>query len=137
MVIDLHEKLEKNFSLHEFLWLPQWKVHVFPSKSQYENIKHLAKKLQGIRNMYNRRVFIMSGLRPELYNQLIGGSAFSSHRIGGAGDFIIDGMDSDGVRLELKDKLIEMKVRMEDSPTRHIHMDISIPLEGGNYYFKP
>jgi len=49
MILNINEKLEENFSLHEFLYLPQWRIYAFPTKDQYENLKYLASKLQLIR----------------------------------------------------------------------------------------
>ena len=137
MTLNLNEKLEENFALHEFLHLPQWGIYVVPTDEQYNNLKYLASKLQLIRNYMKAPMRITSGLRPDLYNKKIGGAPFSSHRLGRAADFMVKGMHSKYVREKLESKLITLGLRMENLDTPHVHVDTSIPQDGGNYYFRP
>jgi len=137
MILNINEKLEENFSLHEFLYLPQWRIYAFPTKDQYENLKYLASKLQLIRNFLGEPMRITSGLRPDLYNKQIGGAPFSSHRLGRAADFMVKGYHSNEVRKKLIPKLSVIGLRMENLTTPHVHVDSSLPQDGGNYYFKP
>jgi hypothetical protein len=128
----------KNFRWYEFLHLNQWGICVIPESDMVRgNLIRTASVLQQIRTHFNKPISITSGYRPQKYNELIGGAAFSSHRTGRAVDFIVHGMHCDNVRAELEKKLIDLDIRMEKKPgSNWVHIDLDVR-PGGNRYFRP
>lgn len=86
-------KLTKNFKLIEF---NSKGLNVTPQ--QAENFLMLAQNLQAIRDFVNVPVTITSGLRSVSSNSnLIGSSKTSQHLYGEACDFVITGLDKEGL----------------------------------------
>ncbi len=86
-------KLTKNFKLIEF---NSKGLNVTPQ--QAENFLMLAQNLQAIRDFVNVPVTITSGLRTVSSNSiLIGSSKTSQHLYGEACDFVITGLDKEGL----------------------------------------
>jgi hypothetical protein len=86
-------QLTKNFALQEFnpRGLELSPVHV-------ENFRLLAQNLQVIRDFLGRSVMITSGLRSEASNgNLQGASKTSQHLFGEACDFVVGGLDAEGL----------------------------------------
>jgi len=140
MTIDIDGLIPRtrHFYWREFLFLPEWKIHVIPTDKQYLNLLSVAENMEEIRALFSDvPITVTSGLRPDLYNKLIRGAPFSRHRSGEACDFMIFGMNSDVVRGELKPKLGALGIRMEDKSTIHVHMDIADPGPRGKRYFRP
>ena len=142
MNIELNDSIEdsKFFSWKEALRLRQWDVHVFPSNGIiYNNIVEAAKKMDLIRELFDKPVFVTSWLRPVKYNILIGGAISSSHITGLAVDFLVDGMDSDNVRRVLYQRLKDFNIRMEAMKTKHVHIDLrcDVDMDLGKRYFMP
>jgi len=139
MKIDLEANIPgcPNFKWKEALLCPQWGVHVIPTKVQYYNLIKMFKKLQLIRDYLGRPITVTSGLRPVVYNKLIGGARFSAHKLGLAVDFVVKGMKPDRVRREIKKLMNEYQFRIEDlRGSSWIHIDDRWVFEGRNY-FKP
>lgn len=135
--LDLNEQLESNFKLGEFLWLPQWEIYAFPTETQYIKICLLANKMQMIRDLFDCPINIHCALRPQHYNNLVGGAKNSQHLYGAACDFDVEDMDCDSARIQLLDKLDEFEIRMEDLPgASWIHIDLNYSKDG-NSFFKP
>lgn len=128
----------KNFRWNEFLSLRSWEIHCFPKDDiTRANIIRTCEVLQKIRDLFNRPVTITSGYRPRLYNEFIGGAAFSSHRTGRAVDFVVHGIDCDEVRKKLVPMLVSLDIRMENKPgSNWVHIDLDVRPDG-NRYFKP
>lgn len=125
----------KYFRWKEFLWCPQWKVYVFPTDRQYLNILKFAPKLDKVREFMGVAMISTSGLRPGLYNELIGGSKGSAHLRGRAWDGVFESIPSKEARIMLVPKLEEFGLRMENLETPHVHLDDS-PV-GKDRYFIP
>ena len=86
-------QLTKNFTLQEFnpRGLELNPVHV-------ENFRMLAQNLQVIRDFLGRPIKITSGLRSEAGNSsLQGASKTSQHLFGEACDFVVSGLDTEGL----------------------------------------
>ena len=81
-------KLTKNFYLHEFSCHNGQKV----PKKYLENVKELASKLQTIRDVLNKPMYINSAYRPTEYNKSIGGAKRSQHLTASAADITVKGM---------------------------------------------
>lgn len=62
-------------------------IYNFPSADVLENLRVLAAKLETVRTILGRPVFISSGYRSEELNKAIGGSENSKHMTGLAADF--------------------------------------------------
>jgi hypothetical protein len=131
----------KNFFWHEALWCPQWQVYALPNDIKIvDNIVQTALKMQHIRNLLQKPITVTSWYRPELYNQLIGGSKKSAHMQGLACDFQIKGMPAQKVRDVLKFKLKDLNIRMEDlSDANWVHIDLRCEADMSNEkrFFKP
>lgn len=127
MRIDLGDRIPgtRDFYWAEALWLPKWKIHVFPTEEQLINVTNIGSVLQTIRNHYKKPVLIHSWVRPDLYNDFLGGKSQSWHKKGGAVDFSIasEEISIDEVRKFLEPKLVELNIRMELGTPYHIHID--------------
>lgn len=85
--IDGEKNIEDNFKIKEFA-----------CKDGSDKIlidKDLVEDLQGIRNVYDEPIKIISGYRTEDYNNKCGGAKTSKHLLGGAIDFTCDRMIKD------------------------------------------
>lgn len=141
--LDLGETIPgtTHFRWKEFLWLPQWKEHIFPREDVRDNIQKTARKLQDVRNIIGCPLRITSGYRPAAYNKQIGGAPNSYHTKGLAVDFRpapIDGelIPCDLVRAILKDNLHDLGIRMERLPSGSpwVHIDLGEPGPTGRYF---
>jgi hypothetical protein len=144
MKIDLNELIPgaTHFYWKEMLWLPTWKIHCFPTKTQHKNIINIVSTLEKIRDIFKKPIIITSGLRPELYNDIIGGAYFSKHREGKACDFYIldyeGGAGCNHVRGVLYPKLSELKIRMEKKIWANwVHIDSGEPISESRRFFVP
>lgn len=126
----------RSFLWREALWLPKWQVYVIPTQEQENEIIKLAYILQGIRDYFGKPINVKSWLRPQLYNELIGGSGNSYHVKGSACDFVVEGLSCDEVREKLEPRLEELKIRMErDDGKERVHIDTGEVIK--NRYFYP
>jgi hypothetical protein len=138
MLINTHEKISKNFTLGEAVWLPQWQIHAVPNEIIYRNILRMADVMQEIRDYFDRPINVHSWWRPQEYNKLIGGAKRSMHLLGSAVDFSIVGIPCNEVKLDLEKMLVELDIRMEDNGENAdwIHVDNSDNFKHGRF-FKP
>lgn len=127
-----------HFKWNEVLWLPSWKIYVYPSEVECTNLMKIAVKLDYIRKYLNKPIRVTSGLRPRLYNNHIGGAFNSAHIAGQAIDFKVVGLGADAVRASILPLLSRLEIRMEDLPGANwVHVD-DRPVRGrGHRYFKP
>jgi hypothetical protein len=127
-VSDLSEPIlpeTPNFKWYEALELRHWGMYCFPDNDFiFANIEATAQVMQKIRALLKRPIEVTSWYRPERYNMEIGGSKRSHHRMGMAVDFKVDGMTAGQVRERLKPRLEYWDIRMQNSNTRYIHIDI-------------
>lgn len=142
MIIDLNDNIgdSKFFAWREALFLPQWDVYAFPKDVNImENIIKTAKKMDKIRELFNRPVTITSWYRPARYNKLIGGASQSAHISGLGCDFMVQNMKSADARKALFNDLSKIDIRMESLNTPHVHIDLKCTPEMDNNkrYFKP
>jgi len=140
-VIDLEAFIgsSKRFSWREVLWLPRWEICSVPSCDQIANLEHVIEKLDQVCLLISRDVEITSGLRPRIYNDLIGGAKKSPHLDGLAIDFYPKNMHKGAcnvIRALLKPRLNDLQIRMEDHSGEWIHIDCRTPGHGGRF-FKP
>lgn len=132
----------KHFYWHEVLWLPTWRVHVFPTPRQYTELIETALVKEKIRKILgDLPMTTVSGLRPKRYNKWekphgVGGSKNSYHIEGKADDFIHKIHSADEVRAILRSHLEELNIRMENYPgSSWTHIDRGLP--SPNRFFKP
>lgn len=127
----------KHFKWKEALWLPQWGFHSLPTQDIALNIIETANRMDAIRNIIVKPIYVTSWYRPLAYNRLIGGAKSSYHTSGLAVDFIVKGYQSDAVRELLIDFLEKLEIRMEDlSGASWVHIDLGKPMKTGRF-FKP
>ena len=136
MRLSLDDRISEHFKLGELVWLPQWRIHCFPTKLQYENLVTFIHQIERVRRFLNRSMIVTSCLRPDIYNSKIGGSTGSKHIQGRAIDFVVKGMSCDDVRAILEPKLKEFDLRMENIAGNWIHLDNAKPGISGRF-FKP
>lgn len=130
----------KHFMWYEVLWLPTWQIFCFPSERQYIKLIKIVNCLDQIRNLFNKPIWITSGLRPKEYNKVIKGAKNSAHKLGEALDFCIKGFQGskgcDEVRQIIVPMLESIDIRMEDlKGSNWIHIDIRSPSK--NRFFIP
>jgi len=136
MRLNLDDNMTEHFKLSELLWLPQWRIHCFPTKLQYENLVTFIHQVERMRRFLKRSFIVTSCLRPDIYNSKIGGSAGSRHMRGRAIDFTVKGMSCKEARIAMKPKLDEYNLRMENINGNWIHLDNGKPGISGRF-FKP
>jgi hypothetical protein len=131
-------KLSVNFTWHEALYLPSWKVEHIPTEQEKTNIIQMAQKMEQIRSILgNRSISVSCWIRPKLnqpghpehgqdYNLFVGSTAKASmHISGSAVDFVVPGMSSDQVREILVPHLKELNIRLENLPgSSWVHADL-------------
>lgn len=138
-MIDLDSLIpgSKYFRWREILWCPKWSIHVYPTPEQHGNLIHLAQKMDEIRDLFKKPIQVSSGLRPSVYNELIGGSKASQHCLGKACDFSIFTMSIDEIHAVLEPRLEPLGIRMEKGTSTWVHIDIANVMPGGSRYFLP
>ena len=125
----------KYFKWSEVLWLPRWKIHVVPRKEQRNNLMMIAKKLDWIRAYFSKPIYVTSGFRPEIYNQVIGGAPSSYHKKGLALYFVVEGLHANDVRKQLEPLLEHLGIRMEKLRNASwTHIDLGKPGITGRYF---
>lgn len=136
MSIDLDDKITPNFKWREFLFCPQWNVHVFPlSKMHMENILDVCETLENVRDILKSPLKITSGYRPRKYNQLINGSVESYHMQGLAADFVPTKVSVHKAKIALIDFLPDLQCRMENNGRGGwIHIDLASPGPSGRFF---
>ena len=145
---DPKSQVSTHFSVGDCITLPTWGRLANEADGLTDTIKdnlvHLCANMEGVRAyLGNRPIQVHCTYRPEAYNKIIGGAPHSSHVIGMAMDFHVEGLSDnkgcDSIRLLLQHKLQEFGIRMEDvsekSNRTWIHIDLSEPHP--NRFFKP
>lgn len=146
-------KISEFFTVKDAIFLERWGRLARESDGLTleikKNIHFMAnEKMDMLRRLIGRAIYIKSWFRSKAYNILIGGAEFSMHMTGLAVDWWAD-MDSDGDRdgkdvdqlkaFFLKHGLQVLGLRMEDNGTgaTWIHNDCKpVPL-GGRWFFLP
>lgn len=130
------------FRWRDALFLPTWKIYVYPSPEIYKNIIQTAKYVADpIRGVLNKPIQIQSWYRPELYNEWaaphgVGGSKNSQHKLGKAIDFSVYTMSIDEIHSILEPRLSAHSWRMEKPDGKNrVHVDWATVPPGGNRYF--
>lgn len=127
-----------NFSIDEACWLPKVNCWYYPSMQERENITRVCRTLELIRTILDKPIVVHSLIRPEWYNQMVGGSKDSYHIKGLAVDFHVRGMTCDLVREVLKKHAEQLQICIEDAVgTSWVHIDLGTPRENGGRFFKP
>jgi len=134
--INLDEKITEHFKWREFLYCSQWGVCVFPiSVLQKQNIIDTCEVLENIRSILNSPLKVTSGLRPNVYNKLIGGAVESYHTQGLAVDFIPTKVSVHKARIALNEFLPDLKCRMENNGKGGwIHIDTGKVGPSGRFF---
>ena len=135
--IDLDQLIPgaKHFRWKEMLRCNRWKVHAFPTDIQYLNILKLIKAVEEVRHYLDEPMYVTSGLRPPLYNEMIGGARMSAHKIGMAMDFACKKIKADRIRELLEPVLDDFNIRMEKNKgSNWVHIDIREPGSSGRYF---
>ena len=124
--VALSEKIpgSKYFTWGEALWLPSVEGYAAPDSAQQSNISRLAKELDRVREHFGRPMNVHSWLRPERYNQLIGGAKASLHRVGLAVDFSLIGLASSEVQKVLSTNKNLWAYRGELGTVTWTHLDL-------------
>jgi len=135
---DPKNKISKHFTAGEATFLPSWGQYHTPSEEEYDNILHMATIMDLVREFLGKPIKVHCWIRPEAYNKAIRGAHNSSHILGKAVDFYVEGMTCDAVRTLLIPKLEEFGLRMENKPgSNWIHLDCQDLKPGGHRFFKP
>lgn len=134
----------KYFSWKEMLYLPKWKIHVYPDPTQHSNLIKLVEKLDMIRIRLGVPMRVTSALRPSLYNEWkdphgVGGAKVSAHCEGKAIDFVPIGMNVGEAMVIIEPVLEHLGLRMEhpDFTPAWVHLDTRNVMPGGSRIFKP
>lgn len=147
--MDFKEKISQHFTLHEALWLPSWQVHHIPSEAELSAIKHVAEKMDEIREILGRPIIVHCWIRPNCanvpnskwdrrnYNAFVGGAPGSAHQEGKAVDFHASSLVCDEIRHLLVTELARMDIRMENNDGNWVHIDTRKPLPGKARFFRP
>jgi len=126
----------KHFIWAEALWLPKWDIHTFPSDLQYNNILTFIPKIEMVRSFLGVKMLVTSWTRPDLYNELIGGSKDSSHKKALALDFKTKEYSASDIRDALKPELKRIGIRQENIQGHWVHIDGKAP-KNNRRFFKP
>src|SRR5687767_1536585 len=89
-------KLTEHFSLEEFTHSSKamsMGVANTPTPEHMANLEHLAKRMEEVRALFNKRIEITSGYRNPQVNAAVGGVPTSAHALGHAADFHVDGFE--------------------------------------------
>lgn len=136
--------VSKHFTVREMLYLPTWKRLANESDGLNDEIKanlvELGKKMDTVREYFDKGINVHVTYRPLEYNKAIGGALHSAHSDGQAMDFDVMGMTCDQVREELVSKglLDQWALRCEKTPgSNWVHLDYRQLAPGGNRYFLP
>ena len=125
---------------HSALYLPRWDIYAIPTFSQEEEIIKTARCLSSFckdKDIDIKNVIFHSFLRPQVYNDIIGGSKMSGHITGHAVDFSVRGVPCDNIRAILVPELEARGLRCEKKPgSNWVHVDTKEPGPSGRY-FKP
>lgn len=147
-------KIAKYFTVQDAIILREWKRLGNESDGLNDTVKanlvEVFKKMDIIRELLGKPVFIKSAWRPSAYNVAIGGAKQSAHMANAEyaavdfwcdqdGDGDKDGEDCDAIKALLMPKLEELGIRMEDNGkgARWVHIDTRPVPKGGNRFFKP
>ena len=140
-------QISKHFSFHEALWCPQWNREADESDDNSlsfedvtKNLVLLFERMDKIREFFDKPINVHCCYRPKDYNKLVGGASHSSHCLGEAIDFDVQGMTCDEVRQAILDnKLLEsLGMRMENKPhSLWVHLDIHPVPPNGHRFFLP
>lgn len=136
LILRTHIRGAINFCWGEAVYLPDWRIHAFPTRDVRVNIHIFAPKVQLVREFLGVPMTIINWWRPPEYNTHIGGATLSQHMYGKAIDFKCKDMSADEVRSTLEPRLEQFGLRMENLPgSDWVHIDDGIV----NYqrYFKP
>lgn len=125
--VELSAKIpgSKYFSWAEALWLPKVMAYAAPDDLQMSNIMKLARALDVVRDHFGRPISVDSWLRPQKYNELIGGASKSQHMIGAAIDFDVVGLSADEVRSVLTVNSNIWPYRGELGTPTWVHLDLA------------
>ena len=138
------DKVSSNFSVKDCLYLPQWNRLANEVDGLTDEIKdnliNLCAKMEVVRHFLgDKAIIVHCCYRPALYNALVKGAPNSSHKIGKAMDFHVEGLGSvEGclsVREILVPKLEEFELRCENHSGSWCHVDFETPHP--NRYFIP
>jgi len=145
---DPKAKISKHFTVGEALYLPSWGVSHTPTPYEQESIVKLAEILDKVRDLYEKPIIVHVWIRPTSakvpgsphdgkdYNAHIRGAKRSAHIPGMACDFHVKGVTCKRVRHDLRKKLEQWGLRMEDHRGNWVHLDCRSPGPGGRF-FKP
>lgn len=98
----------------------------YPLSPELEaNLKDLLEKVNKLRQLYGKPMYVSSGYRPGSYNTAAGGAKMSNHTICKAVDFKDPNGDIDAWCLQNMDKLKEIGLWLEhpDSTKGWCHVD--------------
>ena len=109
--------LSKNFSLQEF------NQKNAPLKSEEIKVDpKLVERLQILRDMVKKPIYITSGYRTSEYNKKVGGAIKSQHMEGKAADITVKGMTAK--ELELLAKKVGFTYTQTYFNKPHLHVDV-------------
>lgn len=139
---DITAHISAHFCVGEATLLPSWGVHHIPSEQEKSDIVAFAARLDMVRDMLGRPLFIHCWIRPtstncqgspyhgQNYNAHVGGAPKSGHILGRAADWDAGektGAACDALRAHLEPSLDSLGLRMENKPGPWVHLD-SMPV---------
>lgn len=142
--------ISKHFTVHDAIWLPKWNRYADKdelSEGTQESLVHLFGKLDSVQEFLGVILMIHCALRPEKYNEEIGGAKQSAHMarvdmnkvrsLLAAVDFsAVLGQgsvneDCDLIRALVQEKLELWGLRMENNPGGNwVHLDTKPVMPG-------
>jgi hypothetical protein len=138
------QKVSKYFTVHDMIYLPTWKRMANEADGLNEEVKanliELGKKMDTVREYFDKPINTHVTYRPLEYNKAIGGALHSAHSEGKAMDWDLMGMTCDEVRdILVKEKLLDTwAMRCEDKPASNwVHLDYRELKPDGHRFFIP
>ncbi len=135
------------FSWKEALYLPRWfrmgNAQDGLTDEVMANLTFLFKKMDAVRDFFERGIVVHCAWRPEAYNKIVGGAAGSAHMAldpnVAACDFHVSGVWCSDAQTKLMPKLDDLEMRMEDNGPQPgwIHLDTRPLIPGHSRFFKP
>jgi putative chitinase len=78
-----------------------------PTPEHMTNLQNLAKCMEDVRALFDRRIEITSGYRNPEVNAAVGGVPTSAHALGHAADFHVDGLTDLAVAKSIRDSALK------------------------------
>jgi uncharacterized protein YcbK (DUF882 family) len=127
----------EHFSVKECCWLPTWEILHDATPEEQANLIMTCELLEKVHALFGP-VHVHCMIRPDEYNEVVGGAPDSAHIKGLAVDFDVEGVKCDIIRRALMQKIEPWNCRMENRPgSDWVHLDLAPVPPGGHRFFIP